>query len=182
MLTVFFFFRSKDFSQAIRIKLISKDSLINGRQAEIRLVGIVERDVNENGDNNGNDSGLIRYVYDGIESTIPYFSTNLSNTSTLYCGDKVEFSLFSGNQFALNINLIERNRRRGWIGIIREGKGFIESNGETIAFSTSSFTGDNTQIELGDEVEFNLRKSTGRLTAENLVKVPLTIHNLYVMK
>jgi hypothetical protein len=78
---------------------------------EIRLVGIVERDANDerNGrsneqsetkQTNGSDSplistnrqhepGVIRYVYDGIESTIQYTSANLSNTSALYCGDKV---------------------------------------------------------------------------------------------
>lgn len=86
---------------------------------------------------------------------------------------------------ASNISLIERHRLRGWIAILREGKGFIESDGslgsvEAIAFSSNAFTGDATQIELGDEVEFSLRKSPGRLTAENILKVPLTIQNFYV--
>jgi hypothetical protein len=91
----------------------------------------------------------------------------------------------SGNKFASNITLIERNRIRGWIAILREGKGFIEQNNTTgsiepIAFSINSFTGDNTQIDLGDEVEFSLRKISGRLTAENILKVSLTINNFYV--
>ena len=81
---------------------------MNGNGREIRLIGIVERDANEerNGRSNeqsemkqpinGNDSnnrssepGLIRYVYEGVESTIQYTTTNLSNTSALFCGDKV---------------------------------------------------------------------------------------------
>ena len=91
----------------------------------------------------------------------------------------------STNKFASNITLIERNRIRGWIAILREGKGFIEQNTtmdtiESVAFSTNAFTGDNTQIELGDEVEFSLRKVSGRLIADNILKVPLTINNLYV--
>ena len=33
--------------QAIRIKLISKESLLNGGSNELRLLGIVERDAND---------------------------------------------------------------------------------------------------------------------------------------
>lgn len=54
---------------------------------------------------NGNDStnrssepGLIRYVYEGAESTIQYLPANLSNTSALFCGDKVIISM-ALNQF-----------------------------------------------------------------------------------
>ena len=137
---------------------------------------------------NGNDSplistnrqhelGTIRYVYDGIESTIQYSLANLSNTSTLYYGDKVEFSKTPGIKFASNITLIERNRIRGWVAIVREGKGFLEQNNST---EPIAFTGDSTQIELGDEVEFSLRKISGRLTAENILKVSSTITNFYV--
>ncbi len=108
MIPSFVFFNHQDLPQAIRIKLISKDSLVNGN--EVRLVGFVERDANDerNGQSetkqmNGNDSplistnrqhelGAIRYVYDGIESTIQYSSVNLSNTSALYYGDKVNTS------------------------------------------------------------------------------------------
>jgi hypothetical protein len=90
-----------------------------------------------------------------------------------------------GSKFVSNITLIERNRIRGWIAIVREGKGFIEQsnttgNNEPVAFSTNAFTGDNTQIELGDEIEFSLRKISGRLTAENILKVSSTINNFYV--
>lgn len=86
---------------------------------------------------------------------------------------------------ASNINLIERNRIRGWIAIIREGKGFLEQDAATgstepVGFSINAFTGDGSQAELGDEVEFSLRKSSGRLTADNILKVPSTIQNYYV--
>ncbi|CAF3951002.1 unnamed protein product [Rotaria sordida] len=201
-----------DIHEAIRIKLISKDNLLNMNGHELRLMGIVERDANDgrperNGrsndisetkqqqQTNGTDSlstssnrqqdqGLIRYIYDGTESTIPYVSTNLSNTSALYCGDKVEFSITSNSNLAFNITLIERNRIHGWIAILREGKGFIEQsntmgNTEPVAFSMNAFTGDNIQVELGDEVEFSLRKISGRLIAENILKVSLTINNFY---
>jgi hypothetical protein len=91
----------------------------------------------------------------------------------------------SGSKLATNITLIERNRIHGWIAILREGKGFIEQstttgNIEPIAFSTNAFTGDNTQVDLGDEVEFSVRKISGRLTADNILKIPLTINNFYV--
>ncbi|CAF1266558.1 unnamed protein product [Adineta steineri] len=199
-----------DVSQAIRIKLISKDNLMNGNGNELRLTGIVERDANDNrAERNGRSNemsdakqqtnsnepvttpvhrqqepGIIRYISDEIESTVQYVSTNLSNTPTLYCGDKVEFSMASGNKLASNIILLERHRAHGWIAIVREGKGFIEQSGATdniepIAFSMNSFSSDSTQIDLGDEVEFSLRKVSGRLTAENIVKIPLTINNFY---
>ncbi len=91
----------------------------------------------------------------------------------------------SGDKVATNIKLIERNRLHGWIVIIREGKGFIEENNpsgniEPIVFTINSFTGDGTQIELGDEVEFSLRKVSNRLIAENILKVTSTINNFYV--
>lgn len=93
--------------------------------------------------------------------------------------------MMMNNKFASNVTLVERNRLRGWIAIIREGKGFIEQNGttdntEAVMFSTNALTGDNTSIDLGDEVEFSLRKFSGRFVAENIVKVPLTINNYYV--
>ncbi|CAF0930031.1 unnamed protein product [Rotaria sp. Silwood1] len=207
-----------DLPHAIRIKLLSKDSLltmINDR--ELRLTGIIERDPQDgriaernnrgndvqtitdnkvqqtqnndstsNSINRSQDSGTIRYICDGIESTIQFLSTNMNNVSTLYYGDKVEFTFTSNSKLATNVTLIERNRMRGWIVIIREGKGFIEqynnktiNNIEPIAFTINSFTNDSTQIDLGDEVEFSLRKISGRLTAENIVKVPTTIQNLY---
>lgn len=42
-----------------------------------------------NSSNRQQDAGLIRYVYDGIELTIAFQPSSLSNTSALYCGDKV---------------------------------------------------------------------------------------------
>lgn len=85
----------------------------------------------------------------------------------------------------MNINLIERHRVRGWIAIIREGKGFIEAEPtigtvEPVNFTTAAFTGENAQIDLGDEVEFSLRKLSTKFFAENIVKVSTTIQNFYV--
>jgi hypothetical protein len=54
------------------------------------------------------------------------------------------------------------------------------TNIQPIAFTINSFTGDNIQIDLGDEVEFSLKNISGYLTADNILKVPLTIHNSYV--
>jgi hypothetical protein len=83
--------------------------LINGY--ELRLNGIIERDVQENNlqlisetksqQINGNDSisipsnrqqepGVIRYICNGIESTIQFLPTDINNTSALYYGDKVK--------------------------------------------------------------------------------------------
>jgi len=81
-------------------------SRINGY--ELRLTGIIERDAqegqsfleNKSQQTNGNDLitipttrqqelGIIRYICDGIESRIQYLPSNISNTSVLYCGDKV---------------------------------------------------------------------------------------------
>ncbi|CAF0756986.1 unnamed protein product [Adineta steineri] len=193
-----------DLPHAIRIKLLSKDnllSMVNGH--ELRLTGIVERDPQEgqlNSENksqqlNGNDSisipisrqqesGIIRYVWNETKASIQFLSTNISNTSALYCGDKVEFGLISGSKFATNVTLIERNRVHGWIAIIREGKGFIEeynttNNIEPIVFTINSFPGDGTQIDLGDEVEFSIRQVSNRLIAENILKVTSTINSFY---
>ncbi|CAF1160122.1 unnamed protein product [Adineta ricciae] len=193
-----------DIPHAIRIKLLTKDnfrSMINDH--EFRVIGVVERDAQENhtsSDNksqqaNGNDSitipssrqhepGVIRYLWDDKEATIQFSTTNISGTTALFCGDKVEFTLTLGNKFATDVTLLERNRLRGWIAIIRDGKGFIEEanvsgNIEPILFTINSFTGDNIQIELGDELEFSVRKVSNRPVAENILKVSSTLSTLY---
>lgn len=91
----------------------------------------------------------------------------------------------SGGQAAANVTLVERHRFRGWIAAIREGKGFIEPNFgsgsiESVFFAASSFTTDNPQFDLGEEVEFSLKKVSNRLVADHIHKVPLTIKNFYV--
>lgn len=141
--------------------------MVNGY--ELRLNGIIGSD---------NKSGFIRYICDNKESSIEYLPTN---NPGFYIGDKVEFSLKSGNKYATNINLIERHRFHGWIAIIREGKGFIEQNTFNDKIEPIAFNNDNLQVDLGDEVEFNLKYISGQLTAENIVKVPLTIQNSYVI-
>jgi hypothetical protein len=54
--------------------------MINGH--EIRLNGIIERD-----NKSQQDSGIIRYISDGIESIIEFLPTN---NSIFYYGDKVK--------------------------------------------------------------------------------------------
>jgi hypothetical protein len=86
---------------------------------------------------------------------------------------------------ASNVILIERHRMRGWIAILREGKGFIETSGNAadvapVAFTASAFTDLAAAIELGDEIEFCLSKISDCFTAENILKVPSTIHKFYV--
>jgi len=53
---------------------------------ELRLNGIIEGEIRRD-NKSQQESGVIRYIYDGIESTIEFLSTN---NSTLYCGDKVK--------------------------------------------------------------------------------------------
>jgi len=53
---------------------------------ELRLNGIIEREIRRD-NKSQQESGVIRYIYDGIESTIEFL---LTNNSTLYCGDKVK--------------------------------------------------------------------------------------------
>ncbi|CAF0830573.1 unnamed protein product [Didymodactylos carnosus] len=131
------------------------------------------------------EPGIISYEQNGKQCTMQFITSGISNTTALYCGDKVEFSVSnnasSKQSLAFNIRLIERNRIRGWIAIFRENRGFIEQNGDanSVLFSSSSIAGDPTQLDLGDEVEFSLRKSTGRLTAENIIKVALTVNSFY---
>ena len=89
-------------------------------------------------------------------------------------------TLTPGSKYASNVTLIERNRCRGWIAIIREGKGFIEQSNITDNIVPIAFTNDTIPIDLGDEVEFNLKTQSGQLTAENISKVPSTVQNFYV--
>ncbi len=46
-------------------------------------------------DNRDNRSGLIRYISDGIESTIEFLLTNVNNKTILYHGDKVKCEEYS---------------------------------------------------------------------------------------
>lgn len=84
------------------------------------------------------------------------------------------------SKYASDVTLIERNRLRGWIAIIRDNKGFIEQNNFTDHIEPIAFVNENLQVELGDEVEFSLRKHSKQWLAENIVQVPSTISNLYV--
>ena len=59
--------------------------------SEIRQQQTNSNDSLSNSVHRQQEPGIIRYEYDGTESTIQYLSTNLSNTSALYCGDKVRF-------------------------------------------------------------------------------------------
>ena len=78
------------------------------------------------------------------------------------------------------MTLIERNRLRGWVAIIRENRGYIEQNNFTDKIEPVAFVNENLQVELGDEVEFSVRKHSNQLLAENLLPVSSTIQNLYV--
>ena len=98
---------------------------------------------------------------------------------------QVEFSMTADGKVASNVILIERHRMRGWIAILRDGKGFIETSGTAanvapVAFAASSFTDLTAAIELGDEIEFSLSKISDSFTAENILKVQSTIHKFYV--
>lgn len=154
---------------AIRIKLLSKDELYQ----ELQLTGYIQED------NRDNKSGLIRYLSDGIEVTIEYLFSSINNTPILYYGDKVDFTFTSGNKYATNVTLIERNRLRGWVAIIRENKGFIEPNNLPDQIEPIPFKNENLQIELGDEVEFNLKTLSGHKIADNITKVSSTLQTLY---
>jgi hypothetical protein len=52
------------------------------------------------------DAGLIRYIVDGFESTIPFLSQYSSNTSALYCGDQVRND-------TLNVECLQYDRVSG---------------------------------------------------------------------
>ena len=45
------------------------------------------------------EPGIIRYVSDGVESTVQYLPTSLTNTPAVYCGDKVRGPLLLLNSF-----------------------------------------------------------------------------------
>lgn len=92
----------------------------------------------------------------------------------------MEFTSSLNSKYATDVTLIERNRLRGWIAIIRENRGFIEQNNFTDKIEPIAFVNENLQVELGDEVEFSLRKHSNQLLAENILQVPSTIQNLYV--
>ncbi|CAF0970741.1 unnamed protein product, partial [Didymodactylos carnosus] len=195
-------------SSAIRIKLRTKELSKNGSITESHYIGVVEKDVgdfrpinnqsvttpisatlpsmpNDGSSSKQQEPGIISYEKDGKQCMVQFFTSGISNPVTLYCGDKVEFSVSnnvtSKQSVASNIKLTERSRVRGWIAIFRENRGFIEQKSDTkpILFLTSSIASDPSQLDLGDEVEFSLRKSTGRLIAENILKVPSTINNFY---
>ena len=103
----------------------------------------------------------------------------MSDISIFKLSFQVEFTLTPGNKYATNVTLIERHRLRGWVAIIRENKGFIEPNNLPDQIEPIPFKNENLQIELGDEVEFNLKTISGHKIADNITKVSTTLQTLY---
>ncbi len=112
---------------------------------------------------------------------------------------KVKFNILtekrSNKQYAINIKLVEQNTEYGYITVLKDNYGFIEmiSQSKDIFFhyrliinSTSLFMDLLTsflfshysstqtpahQLDIGNEVKFNLRKNSNKISAENVCKL-----------
>jgi cold shock CspA family protein len=113
---------------------------------------------------------------------------------------QVEFNICtdkrSKKQYAINIKLIEQNTEYGYITMLKENYGFLEMTSQqtdvffhyrykfhgkgfvssiprniSVFFVRSSTKTPSNQLNVGDEVKFNLRKNANKMSAENLTKL-----------
>ncbi|KAK9712515.1 SUZ-C motif [Popillia japonica] len=151
---------------------------------------------NQNGEHVA-ESGTITYQLNGIKKTVPFYSKDCDVRHFPKHGDKVHFNI---NQVKRNKELIaveiqvvqlasqtngvskhnSRNSQiyQGFIAALKDGFGFIETidHDREVFFHFSNFDGDPNNLELGQEVEYNLGIRGGNSgscsSAENVKIIP----------
>ncbi|GJQ87988.1 Unr [Trypoxylus dichotomus] len=164
---------SNNRQSAIRMKLLSLDipnSWANRSPTK-----------NQNGEH-VTESGTITYQLNGIKKTVPFYSKDCDVRHFPKHGDKVTFNI---NQVKRNKELIaveiqvvqsashtngiskhnSRNSQiyQGFVAALKDGFGFIETidHDREVFFHFSNFDGDPNNLELGQEVEYNLGIRSG---------------------
>ncbi|ESN92067.1 hypothetical protein HELRODRAFT_104068 [Helobdella robusta] len=130
------------------------------------------------------DPGIIMYEIEGTKQMIPY-SCSIVDGNLPKLDEKVEFQISecqkNKTKVAINVKVISSkstNRERGFVVTIKEGFGFIETadHEKEIYFHFSNYDGDVDRLDIGNEVEFSVCNKSGRISAENIKRIPNKIN------
>ncbi|KAJ8922361.1 hypothetical protein NQ315_004304 [Exocentrus adspersus] len=146
------------------------------------------------GESNG-DTGLISYTVNGIKKTITFYSKDCDMKHCPRIGDKIQFNINqvkrSKEYIAVDLQILQsasqtngikhsisRNNGQvfqGFVAALKDGFGFIETiqHDKEVFFHFSNFEGEANNLELGQEVEYNLgsRGNSGSCSSAENVKV-----------
>ena len=151
--------------------------------SEERVIGTVTTEVKVAPD--GTEmQGRISYENRGECFFLPFNIVDVEGNVTLASGEKVSFQMAtvqrSGNLAAKTIRLENPAapvKYQGVVNSLKDSYGFIERADvvKEIVFNTSEQSEgreeDNTHIQLGDDVEFNIQTRNGKEVASNLTKL-----------
>ncbi|KRT84375.1 hypothetical protein AMK59_218, partial [Oryctes borbonicus] len=151
---------------------------------------------NQNGEH-VTESGTITYQLNSIKKTVPFYSKDCDVRHFPKHGDKVTFNINqvkrNKEQIAVEIQVVQsashtngiskhnsRNSQiyQGFVAALKDGFGFIETidHDREVFFHFSNFDGDPNNLELGQEVEYNLGIRSGSSgscsSAENVKVIP----------
>jgi len=168
----------------IRIKHLPRGTVTFDNVLPEKIYGNIEKQPATHkspGKNREPDPGIIMYDVNGTKQTIPYSMQAIQGVHPKY-GDKVEFQICESRKhntrtatsIKVLINRNAGNRCYGFIATLKDNFGFIEmdDHNKEVFFHFSAFDGDATDLDLGDEVEFNLSRKTAKVSAENIRKCP----------
>merc|ERR1719500_1301406 len=151
--------------------------------SEERVIGTVTTETKKGTDGN-ETQGRISYENRGECFFLPFNIVDVEGNVTLAAGEKVSFQMAtvqrSGNLAAKTIRLENPAapvKYQGVVNSLKDSYGFIERADvvKEIVFNTSEQSEgreeDNTHIQLGDDVEFNIQTRNGKEVASNLTKL-----------
>ncbi|ESO83947.1 hypothetical protein LOTGIDRAFT_108249 [Lottia gigantea] len=169
---------------AIRIKPLIKGSVSLLTIHPQKFIGTIEKEPSSHksqSKSKESENGSIVYDYDGSIQKIYYTTKDvLDMKNSPRYGDKVEFSVAeqkrNGVKIAIDVRVVLRNitgRCQGFIATLKDNYGFIENaeHDKEVFFHYSSYDGDISELELGDEVEYVLARKSSKLSAENIHKL-----------
>ncbi|XP_064629135.1 cold shock domain-containing protein E1-like [Lineus longissimus] len=169
----------------IRIKYLPKGTLSFQSVSTERFQGFVDKlPANHKSPSKNNkdaEQGLIMFEINGNKQTIPYVPKDIQDLRAVpKYGDRVEFSISeskrNNNKIAINVKLMSRSsmtRHLGFVATIKDAFGFIETaeHDREVFFHFSAFDGEPGDLDVGDEVEYQLTRKTAKVSAEYIRKL-----------
>ncbi|KAK3090111.1 hypothetical protein FSP39_009267 [Pinctada imbricata] len=125
--------------------------------------------------------GRVTYEHNGEWFFIPYCHEDIVNDSRVKCGDQVTFILATDKRNremrARQLELVQLQKNKKFQGVVcslKESFGFIERSDvvKEIFFHYSEYRGDIGDINLGDDVEFDVQVRNNKEVAVNISKLP----------
>jgi len=166
---------------ATRIKHLNKGSVSFLNILPSIYIGTIDKEPSTHknqGKNKEGEPGNIIYDYEGTIQQIQYYTKDVQDQENLpRFGDKVDFQLgevkSTKKKQAVKVRVVLRSvtgRCQGFVATLKENYGFIETadHEKEVFFHFSSLSGEASELELGDEVEYTVARKSTKVSAENI--------------